>query len=53
MNLPAVKLLMTLFESEDERYAWLNHKVCMTEGTADPRTLTVHLEVYTCESDLI
>ncbi len=47
------QLLMTLFESQDERYAWLNNKVCMTEETVDPRTLTVHFEVYTCESDLI
>jgi len=46
------QLLMTLFESEDERYAWLNNKVCMTEGAIDPRTGTMHLEVYTCESDL-
>ncbi len=46
------QLLMTLFESEDERYTWLNNKVCMTEGAIDPRTGTMHLEVYTCESDL-
>jgi|SRR5580704_6580285 hypothetical protein len=47
------QLLMTLFESEDERYAWLNNKVCMAEGTINPRTLTMHFEVYSCESDLI
>jgi len=46
------QLLMTLFESEDDRYTWLNHKVCMTEGAIDPNTLTAHFEVYTCESDL-
>ncbi len=44
---------MTLFESEDERYAWLNNKVCMAERTINPRTLTMHFEVYSCESDLI
>jgi len=47
------QLLMTLFESEDERYAWLNNKVCMAEGTINPRTLTMHFEVHSCESDLI
>ncbi len=47
------QLLMALFESEDERYSWLNNKVCMAEGTIDPRVLTVHIEVYTCESDPI
>jgi hypothetical protein len=31
----------------------LNNKVCMTEGAIDPRTATMHLEVYTCESDLV
>jgi hypothetical protein len=46
------QLLMTLFESEDERFAWLNNKVCMTEGAIDPERLTAHFEVYLCESDL-
>lgn len=44
------QLLMTLFESEDERYAWLNTKVCMTEGVIGE---TVHFEVFLCESDLV
>ena len=47
------QLLMTLFESEHERYAWLNNKVCMTEGAYDSQTDTMHFEVYTCESDLV
>jgi hypothetical protein len=47
------QLLMTLFESEDERYVWLNNKVCMTEGAIDPGTLTAHFEIYICESDLV
>ncbi|MBA2559610.1 MAG: DUF3237 family protein [Propionibacteriales bacterium] len=47
------QLLMTLFESEDERYAWLNNKVCMTEGAIDPERATSHFEVHICESDLV
>jgi hypothetical protein len=46
------QLLMTLFESDDERYAWLNNTVCMAQGTADPERLLVHLEVDLCLSDL-
>ena len=47
------QLLMTLFESQDERYAWLNNKVCITEGAINPEQLSAHFEVYVCESDLI
>ena len=46
------QLLMTLFESEDERYSWLNNKVCMTEGAIDPVRAAAHFEVFICESDL-
>jgi hypothetical protein len=46
------QLLMTLFESADERYAWLNNTVCMAQGIADPERLIVHLEVELCQSDL-
>jgi hypothetical protein len=47
------QLLMTLFESEDERYAWLNNTVCMAEGVIDPETLVVHFEIHLCESELV
>lgn len=46
------QLLMTRFESEDERYAWVNDKVCMTEGVIDPERLAAHFEVHLCENDL-
>ena len=47
------QLLMTLFESEDERYYWLNNTVCMTEGAINPAEGTAHFEVYLCQSDLV
>jgi hypothetical protein len=47
------QLLMTLFESEDDRYAWLNTLVCMTEGVIDPEAGTSHFEVYVCTNDLV
>jgi uncharacterized protein DUF3237 len=47
------QLLMTLFESEDSRYSWLNTAVCMTEGIIDPKTRISHFEVFTCTNDLV
>lgn len=46
------QLLMTLFESQDERYAWLNNEVCVAEGVIDPERLAAHFEVHVCQSDL-
>jgi hypothetical protein len=46
------QLLMTLFESADERYAWLNNTVCISEGVIVPETLVIHIEVNLCESEL-
>lgn len=46
------QLLMTLFESEAENYAWLNNAVCMTEGAVDPVKLSAHFEVHLCRSEL-
>ena len=46
------QLLMTLFESEDERYSWLNNTVCIAEGKIDVN-LVVHLEVHRCHSELV
>jgi len=46
------QLLMALFESEDERYNWLNNAVCMAEGVIDPETLIIHFEIHVCQSDL-
>ena len=47
------QLLMTLFESEDDRYAWLNDTVCMTEGVIDPAKGTSHFVVNVCKNDLL
>ena len=47
------QLLMALFESEHERYAWLNDTVCIAEGAIDPVTFVSHFEVHVCHSDLV
>jgi hypothetical protein len=44
---------MTLFESEDVRYAWLNDAVCMTEGVIDPARGSSHFQVHLCINDLL
>ncbi len=46
------QLLMTLFESADERYAWLNNTVCISEGVIVAETLVIHIEVNLCHSEL-
>jgi hypothetical protein len=45
------QLLMTLFESEDDRYRWLNDTVCMTEGSIDPVAKVMHMEVAICRPE--
>ena len=45
------QLLMTLFETEDESYTWLNNTVCMTEGRIDPERLLTHMDVWLCHAD--
>jgi hypothetical protein len=47
------QLLMTLFETEDQRYRWLNDTVCMTEGAIDPVRLVAHMEVHLCMPELV
>jgi hypothetical protein len=47
------QLLLTLFESEDDRYSWLNNTVCVAEGVIDPELLVAHLEVGLCISDRV
>jgi hypothetical protein len=46
------QLLMTLFESADERYAWLNNTVCISEGVIVAETMVIHIEVNLCHSEL-
>src|SRR5579862_3116375 len=40
--------LAVLFEAEDERYLWLNQRLCVAEGTIYPDTLHWHLRMYVC-----
>lgn len=37
-----------LFETEDDRYDWLNNAVCVAEGIISAETLRMHMEVYRC-----
>lgn len=46
------QLLSALFETEDERYKWLNDTVCVLEGTFDPRTMSMRARIFACVSDL-
>ena len=46
------QLLLTLFESEDARYRWLNNTVCLTEGVIDPVAKAMHMEVSLCVPEL-
>jgi Protein of unknown function (DUF3237) len=46
------QLLAAVFESEDERYKWLNNTFCVLEGAFDPPTMSMRARVYSCVSDL-
>jgi hypothetical protein len=46
------QLLSVLFETEDERYKWLNNTVCILEGSFDPDTMSMRAKIYACVSDL-
>ena len=46
------QLLLVLLESEDGRYAWLNNAVCVGDGVISPETMTMHLDVFQCVSEL-
>lgn len=45
------QVFMALFESQDDRYAWLNNTVAIAEGKI--ANAVAHLEVYLCDSDLV
>lgn len=47
------QLLWILFESEDERYLWLNDALCVIEGVIDAQTLRMKFKVYECVNELI
>ena len=46
------QLLLVLLESEDGRYAWLNNAVCVGDGVISAETMTMHLDVFQCVSEL-
>ncbi len=46
------QLLLVLLESEDGRYAWLNNAVCVGDGVISAETMTMHLDVFPCVSEL-
>ena len=45
------QLLTVLFESEDDRYTWLNNTVCVGDGLIDPIALTARIDVFTLTSE--
>ena len=47
------QLLLCVFESEDEKYLWLNNSVCVVEGAINAETLVIHFEVHECLSELV
>lgn len=46
-------LLGTLFETEDERYRWLNSAFCVLEGKIKAAALRMEARVFACVSDLV
>jgi Protein of unknown function (DUF3237) len=46
------QLVMALFESDDEQYAWLNNEVGVAEGIFDPQNNRARIEVYLCINEL-
>ena len=46
------QLLMALFESDDEQYAWLNSEVGIAEGVHEQNPPS-RTEVYLCTNDLV
>jgi len=45
------QLLTVIFESEDERYRWLNNTFCVLEGVIDHGAMKAN--VWACISDLV
>ncbi len=46
------QVLHLSFEAEDERYRWLNQRVCVAEGIVDARTWGMRARVYACVHEL-
>ena len=47
------QLLSVTFESQDERYKWLNNTYCVLEGAIDSVALKMRSRVYECITDLV
>lgn len=47
------QVLATLFETQDERYQWLNDVVCVLEGEIDPESGRMHSRIYACVNELV
>jgi len=47
------QLLSVTFESENERYKWLNNTYCVLEGAIDSVALKMRSRVYVCISDMV
>jgi hypothetical protein len=45
------QLLMATFESEDERYRWLNNTLCVLEGVIESGSMKA--KVWACINDLV
>ncbi len=45
--------LVGWFESEDERYTWLNDAICVAEGTILPDSNRIEIHVYEAINELI
>jgi hypothetical protein len=50
---PGRQVLTTLFESQDERYSWLNGVYCVLEGAIEPERLAMRARIYICLNDLV
>jgi hypothetical protein len=47
------QLLSALFESDDERYLWLNDSFCVLEGAIDNQRPGMRAHVYNCINELV
>jgi hypothetical protein len=46
------QLLHVTFETEDERYTWMNTSVCVLEGLIDSQTGHMKARIYACLNEL-
>jgi len=45
--------LCVLFESEQQRYRWLNGQLCVLEGVVDPDRMVMQARAYVCVNELL